>query len=109
MNEKEKFPGIANLRKAFEELNSMGWFARMNFECCQTCGWAAADKTGKENVVFFHSQSNEQLEEEGWCYLRWQGDVKTLLAVLDRYGITTHWNGGENTAILIDVTPVTIA
>ena len=104
MNGKEQQQtGRRRLSAAFKTLRSKGWFARMNFECCTTCGWAVADKTGKENVVFFHSQSNDRLEENGQCYLHWQGDAKTLITVLERHGIKTTWDEDENTAIMIDV------
>ena len=104
MSEKGKQqPGRIRLRAAFQTLRSNGWFARMNFECCATCGWAVADKTEKDNVVFFHSQSNDRLDEIGQCYLHWQGDAITLITVLECHGIKTTWDGDENTAILIDV------
>ena len=27
-----------NLKKAFRELRKIGYFAKMNFACCQSCG-----------------------------------------------------------------------
>ena len=30
-----------NLNNAFKELRKLGYFARQNFKCCQSCAWAA--------------------------------------------------------------------
>ena len=36
---------------AFKELRKRGWFARMNFWCCQTCGCSAVPKEYKDKFA----------------------------------------------------------
>lgn len=55
------------VRAAFDELESSGFVARMDFACCQTCGHAEIDdeRRGDEHsYVFFHAQDTERLAED---------------------------------------------
>jgi hypothetical protein len=45
-----------NLTKAFAELRKNGYFAKQNFLCCQSCGWAALSDEEAKNAVFYHNQ-----------------------------------------------------
>lgn len=38
----------ANLNQAFKELRKLGYFARQNFWCCQSCAWAAVPMDAKK-------------------------------------------------------------
>jgi hypothetical protein len=52
------------LGQAFEELESDGIVARMNFACCQTCGHAEIgdeQRDGSWGYTFFHQQDAERL------------------------------------------------
>jgi hypothetical protein len=46
----------SNLTLAFEELRSIGYFARQNFWCCQSCAWYAIPEEKSLKSVFFHGQ-----------------------------------------------------
>jgi hypothetical protein len=76
----------ANLNQAFKELRKLGYFARQNFWCCQSCAWAAVPMDAKK-VVFYHRQDTEELNKTGECYLAWSGDRDEIAEVLERNGV----------------------
>ena len=75
-----------NLNQAFKELRKLGYFARQNFLCCQSCAWAAVPMDAKK-VVFYHRQDTEELNKTGECYLAWSGDRDEIAEVLERNGV----------------------
>ena len=92
-----------NLRGAFQALRKAGYFARMNFWCCQNCGWNAIPEERLDKVVFYHNQDNESLKEDGTCYVCWDGDPKEIINIFQENNIRTEWNGNRNSRILIDI------
>ncbi len=59
----------SKLTNAFKELRKEGYFAKQNFLCCQSCGWAAMSDKESEKAVFYHQQDNDDLKESGKCNL----------------------------------------
>lgn len=59
------------IRKSFAALRKKGFFARMNFWCCQSCGWYAIEQLEKEGkiqedrAVFYHLQDAESFRKPG--------------------------------------------
>ena len=94
--------GRYKIRKAFRELRKNGYFARMNFWCCQSCAWSMVPD-GNDNAVFFHQQDNETLERSNNCYLAWAGDGDYIVSVLKEHDISVDWDGSPNTRIHIIV------
>jgi len=92
-----------NLRRAFSDLRKAGYFARMNFWCCQSCGWAAVPDEKADKAVFYSNQDNEELKTKGRCFLTWDGDPKEIINILQENNIMTEWKGSPNSRILIDV------
>jgi len=70
-SEQRNWPDITDadrLAAAFASLESEGIIARMNFTCCQTCGFAeigdeVPDGQTMSGFVFFHEQDAERLTE----------------------------------------------
>jgi hypothetical protein len=93
---------MSKITEAFKELRKLGYFARQNFWCCQSCAWAAVPD-GKDKVVFYHQQDKERLQKTGECHLAWSGDGQEICQVLNRHGITTEWDGTEHKRILMRV------
>lgn len=91
----------SKLSKAFKQLRKLGYFARQNFWCCQSCGWAAIPDGECEKVVFYHSQDNEDKKEGKPFYLAWCGDGNEIVSVLQQNGIVVDWNGSENSRIRV--------
>ena len=91
----------SNLTQAFKELRQRGYFARQNFTCCQSCGWAAVPEDKAEQAVFYHRQDADDLRESGETYLAWSGDPKLICEVLNAHGIETEHDGDKDTRILI--------
>jgi hypothetical protein len=108
------------IREMFKALRKRGLFARMNFQCCQSCGWAAAHNAIKpkhRGVVFYHGQDAEALEGGELCgdlYLAFGGredDVEDgyrslevgaiVMAEANKRGIAVKWDGTENTRIAL--------
>lgn len=89
------------LTVAFRELRKLGYFARQNFLCCQTCAWADVPDDKANKAVFYHRQDADDLEKRGRCYLAWSGDGNEIVSVLQKHGLKTEWDGKETTRILV--------
>ena len=85
----------ANLNQAFKELRKLGYFARQNFRCCQTCAWAAVP-VDKKKVVFYHNQAAVDLAKSGECFLCWSGDRDEIAEVLECNGVLKTKPENEN-------------
>lgn len=89
--------------KAFAELRKAGYFARQNFLCCQSCGWAAVPE-GQEKVVFYHRQDNDSWDGSELArdlYLAWSGDAKEIVAYLVAAGLAVEHDGSEGSRIRV--------
>jgi len=93
----------SRITEAFRELRKLGYFARQNFLCCQSCAWYEVPKEKAEKVVFYHNQDNDRLKSEGKCHLAWAGDGNEIVSVLNKHGVKTEWDGSSNTRIVIDI------
>lgn len=92
---------------AFKELRKLGWFARMNFWCCQGCGCANVPEKYNNKFVFYHSQDNTSIEdgnikERGMYMTHGEGgDAKEIVFFLNKHGLNATWNGNNDTRILV--------
>jgi hypothetical protein len=91
----------SNLTVAFKDLRKHGYFARQNFMCCQSCGWAGVPDGKEDKVVFFHNQDNENRLNGEPFYLAWSGDGNLICDVLREHGIEVKWDGGNDTRICV--------
>lgn len=91
------------IKTAFAELRSLGYVARENFQCCQSCGWSALSKKEAKKAVFYHKQDGDDLINDGSCHLAWAGNGKEIISVLQKHGIKVEWNGKKDTRILITI------
>ena len=96
-----------NIKAAFAELRKKhGFFARMDWKCCQGCGWAAVPEAHDGPIAFFHQQDNDNLRDDGYCYIAFghsadescgddlsQQAGETLVAVLRKHGCEVEWDG----------------
>lgn len=87
------------LTNAFRALRKLGYFARQNFLCCQSCAWAAVPEDKAERAVFYHSQDNSNLQKYGETYLAWAGDGNEIVRILNENGVQTEWDGSTNQRI----------
>ena len=93
----------SKITEAFRELRKLGYFARQNYLCCQSCAWYAIPEEKSGKVVFYHGQDNDRLKSEGKCHLGWSGDGNEIVRVLNKHGVKTIWDGSNNTRIQIDI------
>ena len=98
----------AKIRKAFDELRKLGWFARQGFWCCQTCGCAAVPESYNNKFVFYHKQDaesindNGDLDEHGMYLTHGEGGNGTeIMEILNKHGLNVEWNGNNATRILV--------
>ncbi|MEU4608422.1 hypothetical protein AB0F43_36010 [Kribbella sp. NPDC023972] len=109
------------LAAAFDELDTAGVIARMNFTCCQTCGTAEiADERPADRLssgyVFFHQQDAETLvDDPAHLFLaygpfeperdRFADQVvevgRQVVAVLESHSLPVTWNGTAGARIQI--------
>ena len=78
------------LKAAFKDLRKRGYFARMDFQCCQSCGWAAVPAGREHKVVFYHNQDKHSINESRGTYLAWGGDAAKIQEVLKAHGLQTE-------------------
>jgi hypothetical protein len=91
-----------HIRKAFKELETHGYIALMDFQCCQSCGWNALGEEEAKKAVFYHNQDAEQLRESQSLHLAWSGDGHFITSILSKY-VTVDWDGDFNKRIHIKV------
>jgi len=117
------------LKDVFRELRSLGYMARMNFLCCQSCaGYQICEDTSKlinsgrkkkediKGFVYFHRQDNEGWEagqgmflSYGILYTAEHGDIgvdekgtgELICKLLKQRGIPHEWNGNVGERIYI--------
>lgn len=90
-----------NLSQAFAELRKQGYFAKQNFMCCQSCGWAAMTEEESKQAVFYHSQDAADLRDGDDLYLAWNGDGHKIVSILEDFGLDVVWNEDKNDRIVV--------
>lgn len=93
----------SKITKAFRELRKLGYTAKQNFWCCQTCGWAALTDEQANKAVFYHHQDYDVLKKYGYTFLCWSGDGNEIVSILQKHGIKTNWDGSKNKRIGITI------
>lgn len=91
------------LDKAFIEMREKGYFAKRNFSCCQSCGWADLSDEEAEKAVFTHRQDEEMLEDSGVTYICWSGDGQEIYNILTKNGLEVSWDGSDDTRMKISI------
>ncbi len=91
---------------AFAALREMGFFAKANHTCCQSCGTAEIPEDKEMAYVFYHLQDLECLKQDGVCYLAWGGKVgekfgHTICDTIRKAGLEVDWDGSEHTRIKV--------
>ena len=77
---------------AFRSLRAAGYFARMDWQCCQSCGWAAVPD-GCETAVFYHRQDAKAFAASGniagqsALFLAWAGNAAVICGALVATGL----------------------
>jgi len=96
------------IRNTFRELRNMGWFARMRFLCCQSCGCAAVPTKYNNKYVFYHAQDAKAIQKDGNIGMHGMymshgegGNTIEILDVLHRHGLNIEWDGSMDTRILV--------
>lgn len=90
-----------NINKAFRALRKVGYFAKQDHTCCQTCGWVEVPDEFAEKAVFYHHQDTENLHDHGNCFVAWSGDGEEIRRILNENKVRTDWNGKTNSRIRI--------
>jgi hypothetical protein len=67
------------LNEAFKDLRKSGYFARQNFQCCQSCAWAAIPEEKEEKVVFYHQQDAARKEDKWQIWLQCVPETDVVL------------------------------
>lgn len=100
------------LSDAFRQMRRHKIVAKQNWQCCQSCGWAAIDEKAP-NVVFYHRQDSESFKDgrlRGKMHIahRFAKESIGLLvcAILNQNGFYTIWDGTDTSRIAItNMTP----
>lgn len=91
------------LEKAFDSLESQGYFCGRNIACCQTCGRAFMCANCDDDMVgyvFTHEQDEDYYTDDGKLMLAWGGagaDGNLIAFELRAQGLTVVWDGSPNT------------
>jgi hypothetical protein len=119
---------VANLTQAFADLRKMGFIAKQNFKCCNSCaGYKIAVDIGKmlnsgkkkekiTGCVYYNKQSGKSMQDGHSFYLQFGqvnveewGDIglltvecgKLIVQALTKNDIEVEWDGTEDCAILV--------
>ena len=89
----------ASITDAFKALRKEGYWARQNWQCCQSCGWAAIPGQKDDKAVFYHRQDAEDLRSRPpSVMLAWAGDGSKITEILKQY-VDVEWDGLDSTRI----------
>ncbi|MCA1800129.1 MAG: hypothetical protein LC650_02400, partial [Actinobacteria bacterium] len=87
---------------SFKNLRKAGAVARMNYQCCSSCGWAALEidypnfNDDTDTAVFYHRQDADSFNKRGhletYLYLAFHGEGEMIVQALGNEGLTTEWN-----------------
>lgn len=88
-----------DLTQAFKELRKLGYFARQNFMCCQSCAWSQVPEEKEDKVVFYHRQDTPDVNY-GSVYLAWNGNGNEIVEIMSKY-FKVEWDGSESTRIRV--------
>lgn len=93
----------SKINKVFKELRKIGYIAKQNYMCCQSCGWAEIESEyeNTDKVVFYHEQDSDTLRDSGELYICWSGDGSEICNVIQSQGLVYEWDGLDTTRILI--------
>lgn len=98
------------VKTVFAKLRKAGWFARMNFMCCSSCGWAElSEKYGEDdnkNIVFYNKQSADAFDINGnlgnsYLPLQWSGNAREVVAELALAGFGVEWDGTADKCVMV--------
>lgn len=89
------------LTQAFKDLRKLGYFARQNFQCCQSCGWSAVPDDKAERAVFYHGQDKQRIDKDREVYLAWAGNGEEIVNVIKATGLNVEWEGTSGRRIRV--------
>lgn len=99
------------VKAAFKDLRQLGFAARMNFLCCQSCGHYSlsdlatktAQPAGEPDYVFYHAQSAAAFAEPitplNPLFLHWSGRGEPIRSALVANGLIVNWDGDRSKAM----------
>jgi len=90
-----------NLSMAFAKLRKQGYFAKQNFMCCQSCGWAELSDEQAQKAVFYNNQDYRDFRNGGDIYLSWSGNGYEIKSTLESFGLRVDWDGESSKRIVI--------
>lgn len=90
------------VRQAFRTLRSAGYFARMHWTCCQSCGWAGVPEDKSDRAVFFHAQDAENYRDDGYVYLAWGGNGHEIAQHFEAQGLRVEWDGSGSKRLKVE-------
>jgi hypothetical protein len=54
-------------------------------------------------LVFYYEHERKNLKENGTAFIKFIGDPRIIIEVLERNAIKTEWNGNNDSAIKITI------
>lgn len=102
-----KYEDKEKVNQLFLNLRKSGYIARQNFTCCGSCasyelGEYCETKgipEGQRKVVYYHRQDTDRFQDRGRLMLGWSGNGTEIVRMAKDLGITTAWDGSEDTRI----------
>ncbi len=88
------------INNAFKQLRKLGFVARQNFWCCQTCATSALTQApynlkDGDKFVFYHNQDAQNLKFYGRCHLAFGATVedgKVIARIFQEQGLKVTWD-----------------
>jgi hypothetical protein len=88
------------LNAGFAELRKRGYFAKQNWQLCQSLGLDAIPDDVTD-YVFYHQQDTWIMAEEDSVCLSWHGDGREIAKVFRGKGLAIDWDGSDRCRICV--------
>jgi hypothetical protein len=87
------------ITQAFKELRKLGYEAHQSVSINE----ARILAMFHDKFVFYYKHERKNLRERGIVFIKFIGDPRIIIEVLERNGIKTEWNGNNGKAIKIQL------
>mgnify|MGYP000861604820 FL=1 len=84
---------------AFKELRKLGYEAHQGVRINE----ARILSMLCDKLVFYYEHERKNLKENGTAFIKFIGDPRIIIEVLERNAIKTEWNGNNDSAIKITI------
>lgn len=88
-----------SITQAFKELRKLGYAAHQGVSINEARVLAML----YDKLVFYYEHERKDIKKNGTAFIKFIGDPRIIIEVLERNAIKTEWNGSDDSAIKITI------